>query len=428
MKKSSIIWILVFIWIASIVVAILSINKYISDKDSRLRLEIRNNIEEIFENQSDGNAFITFNYGLFDSPMNGGRVKNFKRAEIPPKPNSSLVKYDDILDTWKENYGDLGSLWTLNWGSDDYRERGDVGWEIVGIRCHGTDDSFIHTFVLFPYQVGLKKTEWGNYYTVPEAVNEAFEFYTSNPKSGISDRYEKGSNNRIWSRIYESKNEYYGIYENKNDHSWYSGKSIPGGKLPENGGPIENGWMHNGYYRVYIAASQETHHGIVKHPWNPDIEERNTLYLWWLIGLTILFWIPIVILLIKNGKESKKQNESLKERLLRKCSPSAFMDNYDKEKVALANELYKIISSTDDSVMLLELADRAETELSIRLIEEKELSDLKNLCNPTKYMKPYDAEKVSLANELFSIISKPDLLYSNFLEVRNRAVALRSSE
>lgn len=437
MKKSSIIWILVLVWIASIIVAIVSINKYISDKDSRLRSEIREHIEEIFENQSDGNAFITFDYGLFDSPMNGGRVKNFKRAEIPKKPNkaeieksefSSLIKYDDLLDSWKENYGDLSSLWTLNWGSDDYREREDGGWHIVGIRCYGTDNSFIHTFVLFPYQVGLKKTEWGNYYTVPEAVAAAFEFYTTNPKSGISDRYEKGSNSRIWSRIYDSQNEYYGIYENKNEHSCYSGKSIPGGGSPEKGGPIENGWMHNGYYRVYVAASQETHHGIIKHPWNPDIEERNTLYLWWLIGLTILFWIPIVILLIKKGKENKKQNESLKERLLRKCSPSAFMANYDKEKIDSANELYKAISSTEDNAILLELADRAQKELSIDLIEEKELNDLKALCNPAKYMKPYDAEKVSLANELFAILSKSELSYSEFLEVKNKATGLGSSD
>ena len=430
MKRNVIIWILVGSWIALSIGAILIINKYIEDKDVRLRSEIRNNIEEIFENQSDGNPFITFDYGLFDSPMNGGRVRNFKRTNIPPRPNkselqksefSSLINYDDLLDSWKENYGDLASLWDLNWGSNDYREREDGGWEIVGIRCHGTDESFIHTFVLFPYQVGLKRSEWGNYFTVPDAVAGAFEFYTTNPKSGISDRYEKGSNNRIWSRIYDSQNEYYGVYKNENDNSRYVGRSIPNGGSPEKGGPIENGWMHNGYYRVYIAASQETHHGIMKHPWNPDIEERNTLYLWWLIGIFVVFWVPIIILIVKNRKHTKIKNETLKERLMRKCSPSAFMTNYDKAKIDCANELYKEISKTEDPEQLLILADKAQKELGVSLIDQVDLEELKKKCNPSKFMEPYDPEKVSLANEIYSILSESDLTYSEFIKAKNKA-------
>lgn len=437
MKKTKIIWLLIFAWIASSVTAYLLINKHIEEKDNRLRDEIRERIEEIFENQSDGSSFITFDYGFFDSPMNGGRVKNYKKTQIPPKPSKAeyekskyrfLMNYDDFLEKWKENYGDLSSLWDLNWGSKDYMEREDGGWHIVGIRCHGTDDSFIHTFVIFPYRVGLKKTEWGNYYTVPDAVAEAFKFYTTNPKSGFSDRYEKGSNNKIWSKIYDSQNEYYGIYKNKNDHSWYSGETIPQGESPESGGPVQNGWMHNGFYRVYIAASQETHHGIMKHPWNPDIKERNALYLWWIIGLTTIFWTPIVILLIKTRREQKKRNESLKERLLRKCSPSVFMKNYNKEKVAIANDLYKSIVSTDDYLTLIKLAYRAQKELSINMIEDQEMNDLKALCNPTKYMKPYDAEKVSLANELFAILSKSDLSYLDFIDVQKRSKDLQSTD
>ena len=433
MKKNTIVWILIITWIACSIVAVLLINQYIEKKDVRLRAEIINNIEDIFSNQSDGNPLITFDDGLFDSPMNGGRVRNFKRANIPEKPNKadyenlelkSLINYDDILDSWKESYGDLASLWTLNWGSDDFREREDGGWHIVGIRCYGVEDSFIHTFVLFPYQVGLKKTEWGNYYTVPQAVSEAFEFYTTNPKSGISDRYERGSNNRIWSQIYDSKNEYYGIYKNENEHSWYSGKSIPYGGSPEEGGPIENGCVHNGYYRVYIAASQETHHGIIKHPWNPDIQERNKLYLWWLISLFLVFWIPTIIILISKRKQSKIKNESLKNRLLRRCSPSSFMSNYDKQKIDIANELYKEISKTDDEDLLITIADRVQQELSIRLIEDFELEDLKNVCNPSNYMKHYDAEKVTLANELYSILTKENISFSDFLNVKEQSKKL----
>lgn len=429
-EKITLIWILVILWIAASIGAILIVNKYIEEKDYRLRREIRNNIEVLFENQSDGNANITFDFGLFDSPMNGGRVRNFKRAEIPPKPNkqaheksvlSGLIKYEDELDEWEESYGDLSSLWTLNWGSEDFREIEDGGWHIVGIRCHGGDNYFIHTFVLFPYQVGFKRTEWGNYYTVPDAVAEAFDFYTSNPKSGISDRYEKGSINRIWSKIYDCKNEYYGIYQNDKVHSWNSGKSIPGGGSPEKGGPIENGWVHNGYYRVYIAASQETHYGIIKHSWNPDIKERNRLLIWWLTGLFIIFWLPIIILIIKNKRSEKRNNETLKERLLRKCSPASLMQNYDKEKIRISNELYKEIIRTDDNKLLLELAEKAQQQLSITLIEEDELNSLRAICNPANYMKPYDAKKVEIANELYDKLNNSELSYLDFLEIKEKS-------
>lgn len=428
MKKSTIVWIIIMMWIASSIASILLINKHIEDKDIRLRIDIRDKIKEIFANQSDGNDFIT---GFFDSPMNGGRVRNFKQAYIPKKPNKAHFEklglnscYDNILDSWKDDYGDIASLWTLNWGSHDFKEREDGGWQIEGIRCYGTSESFIHTFVLFPYQVGLKRSEWGNYYTVPQAVAEAFEFYTTNPESGISDRYEKGSNNRIWSKIYGCENEYYGIYENKNVHRWRQGGLIPGGESPSNGGPIEYEWIHNDYYRVYIAVSQETHYGIIKHSWNPDIEERNTLYLWWLISLFIVYWIPIIIILIKKRKQNKLKNETLKNRLLRKCSPTAFMSNYDKQKIDTANELYKEIYNADNEAELLVLADKAQQQLSISLIDISELEDLKKVCNPSNYMNPYNAEKVAMANELYAILAKPELTYSEFIEVRQKSSQL----
>lgn len=44
-----------------------------------------------------------------------------------------------------------------------------------------------------------EKTEWGNFYTVEQAVNEAFEFYAANPEYGYSGRFSKGSYDRLWS-------------------------------------------------------------------------------------------------------------------------------------------------------------------------------------------------------------------------------------
>lgn len=434
MKKSTLIWILFLAWISSAVLTVVLINKHIEDKDARLRNEIRKNIEEIFEGQYNSDNFITFDDGFFDSPMHGGEVKNFKRTEIPLKPKradfdyiSSLEPkaYEIALSKWQSDYGDVASLWDLNWGSNDIHEQYDGGWHIVGIRCHGLDESFIHQFAKFPYRVALKRSEWGNYYTVPQAVSEAYDFFTTNPKSGISDRFVNGSLNRIWSKIYDCNNEYYGVYKNEKDHSHYAGRPLPGGASPEQGGPIEDTWMHNGYYRVYVASTQETHFGIFKHSWNPDIAERNRLMLWWLIGISIAFLIPIIILTIKVKNINKRKSESMIERLLRICSPKQFMSPYNKELIDKANSIYPRITEAHTDEELVAIADEAQNLLGVSLIEKSQIDELLAKVNPTKFMAPYNSEKVAIANELYSILQKQNLKYSEFVNVTKRLNELK---
>lgn len=321
MKKLYIIFILIALWIGTSIITFKSISKHIESKDISLKKEIRKNIKTIFENQSDGNVIVTSDCGYFDSPVHGAKVQNFKRAQIPPRPKMDNYKnvggispeaFEYELTDWNEKYGDVATLWNLNWGANDVNHKDDEGWNIVAIQCYGTDDSIIHTFVKFPYQVALKRTEWGNYYTVPQAVAEAFNFYANNPDSGISDRFEKGAMHKIWNKIYDCQNEYYGIYRNDDVHDWHGGTSIPGEPPAKEGGAVENGWMHNGYYRVFIARTQETHYGIKKHPWNPDIIERDKLTLWSLVAISVIFLIPITIIFILIIKERKLKRECTK--------------------------------------------------------------------------------------------------------------------
>ena len=124
MKRSVKLLLLFVLWIGASITTIILINKHIENKDSRLRCEIRDKINALFENQSNGSNFITFEYGLFDSPMNGCAVKNIKRASIPPKPKKSDFKnieiispeaYKEALAEWENSYGDVASLWDLTW-------------------------------------------------------------------------------------------------------------------------------------------------------------------------------------------------------------------------------------------------------------------------------------------------------------------------
>lgn len=425
---------MITLWILSVVASILLINNYINIKDGRLRAEIRDSIESLFrgQNADDGDPFLSFEDGFFDSPMNGYLVKNFKRAQIPDKPNREDLEclgldedsYKRSLERWNSDYGDVSSLWDLNWGAKNPEEINDYGWFIAGIQCSsGMDEAFIQTFSFFPYQVALKKTEWGNYYTVPQAVDEAFEFYTTNKKSRISNRYKKGSLRKIWAKIYGFTNEYYGVRQSSDsdcDYGYSAGIPIPGGAMPEKGGPIEYSWMHNGYYRVYIAVTQSKYYGIYKHNWNPDDKERITLLLWWLIGGFIFFMIPILALTYKVIHKEKLASESLKDKLMRLCSPSAFMSPYNKELIDKANLIYPRIMQSEKEDDLIPLADEAQQELGVSLINKEEIREILKRVSPNNFMNPYDAEKISLANELYGTLKKEGLRYSEFISVKDR--------
>ena len=341
-----------------------------------------------------------------------------------------LAKYDEkIDDDWKQSYGDLASLYELNWG-DEYPNDNDEGWNIIRIYYVGADDDIIQTNVIFPYKVGLKKTEWGNYYTVEQAVNEAFEFYTTDAKSGFSNRYQKGSNRRIWSKIYDCNNEYFSIVKNDKYGGWTAGIPI---YRPKNMSyekaqrlyPYENGWMHNGFYRVFIAATQTTHYMIEENE-TAVMADRKKLLIGWGISITILFMLLIIPLTIRERKANKIKTETLYQRLLRLCNPKNFIKEYDKDKIDKANKLYQRLlnMNSDDKDALMQMQSMAVSELGISLIAKEELDELKQKVNPKNFMQPYDAEKVSLANELYSILSDENIDYVKMMEVREKSKIL----
>ena len=435
MKRKNIIIVLWILWIVSMIGMVFGVYYYINNKRIRLRSEIRENVESIFEGQSNGDMFVSNDDGFYDVAYSGSPVRHYKKVAIPSKPSKGGVAainqsiYEERVDDWKQSYGDLASLYELNWG-DKYPNQEDDGWSIIRIHCGGSDEDFIQTNTLFPYKVGLKKSEWGNFYTVEQAVNEAFEFYATSPKSGYSERFSRGSNNRLWSKIHDSNNEYFWIVENENSNRWTLGTPIyhPKGKSNDEVQqtmPYENGWMHNGYYRVFIAATQERHYMIEEKDWVVN-ENRNHLLLWWGISLTVLFMSLVIPLTIKESKVNKKKSETLHQRLVRLCNPKNFIDNYDKEKVEKANIIYKRLLETtpDNNDDLIEIQMQASSDLGINFIDNTELEDLKEKVNPKRFLNPYNAEKVSLANELYAVLAKNNLTYGELMEVKEKSKLL----
>lgn len=85
-------------------------------------------------------------------------------------------------------------------------------------------------------------------------------------------------------------------------------------------------------------------------------------------------------------------------------NPQLFLKPYDEVKVTIANDIYEKIISTpvEDKYTLKELRKEATNKLGVVFIDNEKKKDLLAASNPKKFMKPYNAEKIRIANQLFS--------------------------
>ena len=70
------------------------------------------------------------------------------------------------------------------------------------------------------------------------------------------------------------------------------------------------------------------------------------------------------------------------------------------------------------------LQARAVLELGVILIDNEKLKDLKEKVNPQKFMKPYNAEKVKIANDLYSRLAKENLTFDEFIIIEEESKKL----
>ena len=70
------------------------------------------------------------------------------------------------------------------------------------------------------------------------------------------------------------------------------------------------------------------------------------------------------------------------------------------------------------------LQARAVLEIGVILIDNEKLKDLKEKVNPQKFMKPYNAEKVKIANDLYSRLAKENLTFDEFIIIEEESKKL----
>lgn len=432
MKRGNIIALAFVAYLVAMVAMFFGVNSYITSKDNRLRNEMHDKIDELFASR---NQYVDVAYS--------GYKVGYEKVSIPAKPKPMGLQDEEskkvigdmdkkALNTWNENYGNLTKMYRTHYKRSDWSGPYDYedGWNLC-ILEH--DYEGVYQTWLFPYAVGYLKQDYyfGDSYlpSVASAVNEAFEFYTSNDKSTYYSTFEKGSVDRAWSAIRDAENEYYYMDEDERPRLIRMGSPLFE-QYPADGKyhAYQNGYMYNGYYKVFVASTQPKTWTIKKWYWDPDEEDRKDLWLYWSIGLTVLLLLVVIPLWVIDAKHQKVKDESLYDKLKRMCNPTNFMNgaNYDKEKVDKANAIYKRLLEIngDDVEALNELQQQAVAELGINLIDAEKLADLKEKVNPKNYMTPYNPDKVALANELYAILGKEGLTYNEMAEVEEKSKTL----
>lgn len=99
--------------------------------------------------------------------------------------------------------------------------------------------------------------------------------------------------------------------------------------------------------------------------------------------------------------------ESLHEELKARCAPENFMNPYEPEKVSMSNVLFSEILATDTHAeeKLKSLRLRAMEELGIKFSTEQLYEKLTAACNPKNFTGgSYNKERLELANGLYQQI------------------------
>lgn len=152
-----------------------------------------------------------------------------------------------------------------------------------------------------------------------------------------------------------------------------------------------------------------------------------------LIALFILIFDLIFGSKISKIKNDEKEIQLDKEQglwnvLERKCNPNRFMSPYNKEMVDKANTIYACLQETKDNDIesLKDIRRQIESELGVSFVDMMEVEKLKVLANPSNFMNPYDPNKVSLANMLYSKLQDEVIPIDDFESIKEQVERLKS--
>ncbi len=402
------------------------VEDYVNEKKVNAFLEINNKLEAIFEHQ-DKFFFLDHTNG----PVRSVIISIPSIADVLSQYNKITrdLSSDGIRKEYDEDFNDLKSLYYLPYILSSSGELvASTKWNITTIGCGG---EYIYMYSMLPYAIGYKRTADKYAPNISGAIKDALDYYLNNENSSYYKLIDEGSREDIISKIQELSNDYYYFEKRVDSTNINSIEKKFGGVLPKSslGSNLtckSDGYIHTSDYRVFVCTTPTIIYKIEEI--NPDQceHEISQLETQWFFILFLLLVVIEVPLLYMEIKHKEKINETLYNKIKRLCNPSKFIKEYDKEKVDKANAIYQKLMKTspDDKDTLYDLQSQAEEELGVSFVDLEMVEKLKKKVNPKRFMKPYNPEKVTLANELYSRLSKENISYKDIIEIEERSKKL----
>lgn len=333
--------------------------------------------------------------------------------------NPLFITHGDIIEEVKteirmnnsDNDGPENGIHGANW-----KGLWQTGWAL-GVR-ENWGSGKIAEYLIIPYAVSFRKQSFGSledYISIDNILNNAFEFYTNNEKSNFKRNIVANTHN--YTHFPYINNEYYHLERIEkaefitftvSDYADYTQYMYTDSYYV----------FIRGYgKKMYELVLDEDHVNGIENQY--ITRNRHLVVIHGLISFGVVFvlWIIFLFLIIKERKENRR---TLLQRIIAKSNPKNYIKVYNKEKLKSANAIYSKAISTEitDETTILELAERVENELDEKLVSKTDINNLKKICNPRQFMNPYDAEKVAIANELYGRIKSSVLSYSDYIKIK----------
>lgn len=368
--------ILIISYITALFLLLLGTNLYIKNKTHKLSTQAFNRYNEFFKYQKQ---FVDAKYDY----------ETVKYSQLNNSEEESHLLLEFLKENFLEENKNMYSYYKINENHN--------GWQLSIAGRISYRSMFLYN--ICPTYVVYKKQEYNLISSVEDCVNSAYKFLVSNPKSDFSDYYQNGNLNRINDLISDIPNEYFDFYHSSDYIELFD---------------QVYSYTFNNFYIVFYGKINYQTYDIIERTDEIENDRKNIL----IIGVILLtaiflcFLIPFIIQNKRNARKikenedeyRKKRNEPIYDQLKNLCNPANFLNPYDKEKVEKSNSIYEQLMNTNcqDIETLKKLRQKAINELNLNFINIEYIQDLKSKCNPERFLKPYNAEKVRVANELYN--------------------------
>lgn len=325
------------------------------------------------------------------------RMENFQRGK---------EQYEPL------NGGNFYGIWQSGWA--------------FGCSKQISEEKYI-CYMIIPYMVGYFRQNYSFFYefqpTIREALNSAYDFYTKNEQSDFLNFIKNDNLEKFMALTCETSSPI-----NANNYTFEKVENERSDFEFANPGVFDGtDYMYNSYIRVYIGMACHTTYQLKynqefalrdKERYIDQHEQKLQNYLIIVESILGIVFAFFVFLYIKSRRKAQK---TILDKLIKVTNPKRFMKQYDQETIEVANRIYNSAKECklDDVEAIEKLCIEAETKLKVCFVDKQEKKELLKRCNPKRFMNPYDANKVTKANEIFGKIKQGILSYTDYVRIKS---------